>query len=227
VSGDEQAQDNRKARKRAAILDAAGQVFLHNGYVGTSMDEIAAAAGVSKQTVYKHFADKEALFHELITSTVRATGNQVADEQVLAADQPFNEELRAFARHLLHGVMQPGVLRLRRVIIAEASRFPALGRAFYDLGLATTIERLAAALTQFADDGALDINDPRLAAEQLIWLVLSIPLNRAMLLGDDHGVIAEDLDHYADAGVATFLAAYSSSARPQPRLTQNRSRTSR
>jgi AcrR family transcriptional regulator len=230
VSSDEQlerTQDTRTARKRAAILDAAGQVFLQNGYVGTSMDEIAAAAAVSKQTVYKHFADKETLFHELITSTVRTTGHEVADEPVLGGDQKFDEELRAFARHLLHGVMQPRVLRLRRVIIAEASRFPLLGRAFYDLGLATTIEKLAAALTQLADEGALDINDPRLAAEQLIWLVLSIPLNRAMLLGDDHGVNAEDLDRYADAGITTFLAAYSPSPRPKPRLTQNRSRTSR
>jgi AcrR family transcriptional regulator len=231
VSSDEQAlertQDNRTARKRAAILDAAGQVFLQNGYVGTSMDEIAAAAAVSKQTVYKHFADKETLFHELITSTVRTTGHEVADDPVLGGDQPFDEELRAFARHLLHGVMQPRVLRLRRVIVAEASRFPLLGRAFYDLGLATTIEKLAATLTQLADEGALDINDPRLAAEQLIWLVLSIPLNRAMLLGDVHGVNAEDLDGYADAGITTFLAAYSPSARPKPRLTRNRSRTSR
>jgi AcrR family transcriptional regulator len=221
VSRDEQplelTSDNRSARKRAAILEAAGRVFLHNGYVGTSMDEIAAAAAVSKQTVYKHFADKETLFHELITSTVRSSGDEAADEPVLGGDLPFDEELRAFARRLLHGVMQPRVLRLRRVVIAEASRFPALGRSFYDLGLATTIDKLAAALLMLADQGTLEINDARLAAEQLLWLVLSIPLNRAMLLGDDHGVKAQDLDHYADAGVTTFLAAYSPSSHPKPR----------
>jgi AcrR family transcriptional regulator len=210
------------ARKRTAILDAAGQVFLQNGYVGTSMDEIAAAAAVSKQTVYKHFADKETLFHELITSTVHATGHEVADEPVLTGARPFNEELRVFARRLLHGVMQPRVLRLRRVVIAEAGRFPGLGRAFYDLGLAKTSDMLAAALIQLDHEGALDIRDPRLAAEQLIWLVLSIPLNRAMLLGDDHGVEAEDLDHYADAGIETFLAAYSSTAGPTRRPRRNR-----
>jgi TetR/AcrR family transcriptional regulator, mexJK operon transcriptional repressor len=60
----------RAARKRAAVLDAAGQVFLAKGYVGTSMDEIAVVAAVSKQTVYKHFVDKETLFHELIMATV-------------------------------------------------------------------------------------------------------------------------------------------------------------
>jgi AcrR family transcriptional regulator len=51
----------RSARKRSAILEAATTVFLDNGYLGTSMDEIAALARVSKQTVYKHFADKERL----------------------------------------------------------------------------------------------------------------------------------------------------------------------
>jgi AcrR family transcriptional regulator len=218
----EAVNDMRAARKRAAILDAAGQVFLQNGYVGTSMDEIAAAAAVSKQTVYKYFVDKETLFHQLITSTVGATGREAAGEPVLTGDHPFVEELRVFARRLLHGVMQPKVLGLRRVVIAEAGRFPSLGRTFYDLTLARTIDRVGAALTPLADAGALDINNPRLAAEQLIWLVLSTPLNRAMLLGDDHGVDAEELDRYADAGIETFLAAYARSARATRRPARNR-----
>ena len=62
--------EGRSARKRRAILDAATAAFLRNGYLGTSMDEIAALAGVSKQTVYKHFADKERLFSEIVTATV-------------------------------------------------------------------------------------------------------------------------------------------------------------
>jgi AcrR family transcriptional regulator len=190
----------RGERKRAAILDAAGDVFLANGYVGTSMDEIAAVAAVSKQTVYKHFRDKETLFHELITATVLQGAEPDAQVPVLRGERPFDEELRAFARLLLHGVMQPQVLRLRRVVIAEAARFPALGRTFHDLGLARTVASLAAVLP--------GLDDPELAAEHFVWLVLSIPLNRAMLLGDDHGFGPGDLDRYADAGVDAFLAAY-------------------
>ena len=63
--------DRQSTRKRKAIVEAATTTFLENGYLGTSMDEIAALAGVSKQTVYKHFADKEGLFSEVVTSTVR------------------------------------------------------------------------------------------------------------------------------------------------------------
>jgi TetR/AcrR family transcriptional regulator, mexJK operon transcriptional repressor len=190
----------RGERKRAAILDAAGEVFLANGYVGTSMDEVAAVAAVSKQTVYQHFRDKETLFHELITATVLQGAERVDEAPLLPGVRPLAEELRAFARLLLHGVMQPRVLRLRRVVIAEATRFPGLGRSFYDLGVARTVALLAPALA--------DLDDPELAAEHFVWLVLSIPLNRAMLLGDDHGIGPEDLDRYADAGVDAFLAAY-------------------
>jgi TetR/AcrR family transcriptional repressor of mexJK operon len=198
----------RSARKRAVILDAARQVFFANGYVGTSMDEIAAVASVSKQTVYKHFADKETLFHELITSTVLVTAQAVTGDTILPGIESLEDELRAFARHLVHGVMQPEVLQLRRLVIGEATRFPTLGRAFYDLGARRTIGALSAALSRLADAGHLAIDDPELAAEHLNWLVLSIPLNRAMLLGNEWSIPPEDLDRYADAGVATFLSAY-------------------
>jgi TetR/AcrR family transcriptional regulator, mexJK operon transcriptional repressor len=197
----------RAIRKRRAILVAAGEVFLRNGYVGTSMDEIAAVAAVSKQTVYKHFTDKATLFEELITETVRNTDGGPGPT-VEFGDGPIDDELRAFARHLLHGVMQPRVLQLRRLVIGEVSRFPVLGRLFHDLGLATMIDTLATSFARLADQGHLYVEDPRLAAEHFNWLVLSVPLNRAMLLGDDHGVSADDLDHFADAGVRVFLAAY-------------------
>ena len=62
--------EGRSARKRRAILDAARTLFLRNGYAGTSMDDVAALAAVSKQTVYKNFADKQRLFTEFIGSDI-------------------------------------------------------------------------------------------------------------------------------------------------------------
>jgi TetR/AcrR family transcriptional repressor of mexJK operon len=104
--------------------------------------------------------------------------------------------------------MQPRVLQLRRLVIGEAGRFPDLGRTFFERGPGRTIEALAAAFERLAERGLLRLDDPRLAAAHLNWLVMSIPLNRAMLLGEDEPPAQAELDRYADAGVSVFLSAY-------------------
>ena len=194
------------AQKRSTILEAAATVFLRNGYVGTSMDEIAALAAVSKQTVYKHFADKERLFAEIVTATVNEASDPVYEEVLHLQDSGDVEaDLRDLARRQLAKVMQPRLLQLRRLVIGESGRFPELGRAFYEQGPGRTIAALAAAFSRLAERGALRLDDPQLAAEHFNWLVMSHPLNRAMLLGEDS---PGDLDRHADAGVRAFLAAY-------------------
>ncbi len=199
----------RSARKRRAILDAATTVFLRNGYLGTSMDEIAALAGVSKQTVYKHFADKERLFVEIVRSTVDVVSDPVHDE-VLALQQSgdLDTDLRELACCLLEGVIQPRLLQLRRLVIGEASRFPELGRAFYERGVGRTATALAAVFEQLAARGELRIDDASLAAAQFNWLVMSGPINKAMLLGDDKPLLPTEIDRVADAAVRMFLATY-------------------
>ena len=121
---------SRSGRKHRAILEAASTVFLRNGYLGTSMDEIAALAQVSKQTVYKHFADKESLFTAVVTVAVDAAGDPVTAEATALADSDDLEaDLLVLARDQLGKVMQPHLMRLRRLVIGEAGRFPELGRA--------------------------------------------------------------------------------------------------
>jgi AcrR family transcriptional regulator len=201
--------EHQSARKRRAILAAAATVFLQKGYLGTSMDEVAALASVSKQTVYKHFADKERLFAEIVATTVDEVSDPV-HEVVLHLDESGDLEagLRDLARRQLAMVMQPRLLRLRRLVIGEAARFPELGRTFYERGPERTIDALAAVFEQLAERGALDVDDPRLAAAHFNWLVMSIPLNQAMLRGTDEPASPEELDRYADAGVRAFVRAY-------------------
>ena len=202
-------EEGRSARKRRAILEAATEVFLDHGYRGASMDAIAARAQVSKQTVYKHFADKEGLFSEIVRSAVDAAADPVLGEaQRLPDSRDVEADLRHLGRQLLARVMRPPILRLRRLVIGEAGRFPELGRAFHDQGPGRTIAALEIAFERLAALGELDVDDPSLAAAHFNWLVMSIPLNRAMLLGEDEPPGAAALHRYADAGVAAFLRAY-------------------
>jgi TetR/AcrR family transcriptional regulator, mexJK operon transcriptional repressor len=201
--------EGRSSRKRRDILDAATEVFLRAGYLGTSMDEIAARAAVSKQTVYKHFADKQRLFTQIVTNTVDQVSDPVYDEVLHLNDSGDVEaDLRDLARRQLAAVMQPRLLQLRRLVIGEAGRFPELGRTFYERGPGRTIAALATAIERLAARGVLQLDDPQLAAEHLNWLIMSAPLNDAMFHGDDELPTATELNRYADAGVSTFLAAY-------------------
>jgi TetR/AcrR family transcriptional regulator, mexJK operon transcriptional repressor len=202
-------EEPRSVRKRRAILDAATAVFLRNGYLGTSMDEIAALAQVSKQTVYKHFADKERLFEAIVAAAVDAAGNPVLEEvDALAESDDLAADLTAFARGQLGRVMQPRLMQLRRLVIGEANRFPELGRGFYERGAGRSIAGLAAAFERLTAAGLLEVEDPELAATHFNWLVMAAPVNRTMLLGDDAIPSTEELDRYAEGGVKAFLAAY-------------------
>jgi AcrR family transcriptional regulator len=209
TSPDAQLNGRRSARKRRAIVEAATTAFLRRGYRGTSMDEIATLAQVSKQTVYKHFADKERLFTEVVVATVDAASDPVfAAVSELQDSGDLDADLRDLARRELTLVMQPRMMQLRRLVIGEAGRFPDLGRAFYDQGPGRTIAALATAFEQLVRREQLRECDPHVAATQFNWLVMAAPLNRAMLLGDDGPPSAAAIAAWADDGVRTFLAAF-------------------
>jgi TetR/AcrR family transcriptional regulator, mexJK operon transcriptional repressor len=202
-------EESRSARKRRAITEAATTLFLRNGYQGTSMDEVAALAAVSKQTVYKNFADKEQLFSDIVLGI---TGNadrfaQVATTLLQDTDD-LEKDLRELARRYLTSVLQPQVLQLRRLVIGEAARFPELGRAYYARAPERVLATLASLLQDLADRGLLRLDDPLLAARHLAFLILSIPLDKAMFCGDEESFTAAELERFADAGVGVFLAAY-------------------
>jgi TetR/AcrR family transcriptional regulator, mexJK operon transcriptional repressor len=190
-------------------MEAATTVFLAKGDLGTSMDEIAARAAVSKQTVYKHFADKERLFTEIILATIDQVGEPFHAEVITLGDTDDLEgELGVVARRLVAAVMAPDVLRLRRLVIAEADRFPQLGRTYYERGPGRTADALAPHFQRLAERELLRLADPLAAAHQFTWLITSIPLNQVMLCGGAVRFSATDLEGFADSGVGLFLAAY-------------------
>lgn len=204
------AEDGRSARKRRAIIEAATMLFLQQGYQGTNMDDIAAHAAVSKQTVYKNFADKQRLFAAVVLGTTRTAEEFASGIALLLADtQDVQRDLSELARRYLTTVMQPRVLQLRRLVISEAGRFPELARSYYQQAPDRVLAALAASLEQLSQRGLLRVDDPAVAADHFAWLVLGPPLDRAMFCGDDKRLSTADLERAADTAVRVFLAAYS------------------
>ena len=199
----------RSARKHRAILDAATEVFLKSGYLGANMDEIAALSGVSKQTVYKHFTSKEALFIEIVTSMTDDAGDIVRNEVAELDDGgDVAEYLVDYAYRQLTVVLEPRIMQLRRLVIGEVSRFPELAKVLYERGPRRAMAALTTAFERLNDRGLVAIDDPSVAASQFNWLIMSEPLNRAMLLGDAAIPKPAELRRHAAEGVRVFLAAY-------------------
>jgi TetR/AcrR family transcriptional regulator, mexJK operon transcriptional repressor len=200
---------DRSADKRSSILNAAAEIFLNGGFLGTSMDEIAAKARVAKQTVYAHFSNKRDLFAAMVSAlTNQASARVHVGVPEFHEGDDLKRYLTDYAVRQLQIVLTPRIIRLRRLVISEVSRFPELGEALYSGGPGRSIMSLAAIFERLAERGVLAIRNPSLAASQFNWLVMSAPLNRAMLLGDDAIPSASELQKHAAESVQLFLAAY-------------------
>ncbi|WP_220151215.1 MULTISPECIES: TetR/AcrR family transcriptional regulator [Brevibacterium] len=205
----------RSIGNRIAIQDAATELFLQRGYAGTSMDDVASAARVSKQTVYKHFANKDELFSRIILETTAQIDHLVDHvAERLRDPEDLPAALRALARRFAEAVLDPDTLRLRRVVIATAERFPELGASWYENGFERVLATLSQRFAELSAGGQLTIDDPDLAAEHFVGLLLWIPVNRAMFTGAVSPVSPGDLDRIIDQGVGAFLRAYASTDRP-------------
>lgn len=115
-------------RKRQAILSAAQEVFLRDGFAGASMDDLATVAGVSKMTVYRHFHSKEALFEGVL----REICSDVVIGAPVPTDADLREELRILGRAFVSLVSDPDRLKTYRLVMAEAERSSHIARLFYE-----------------------------------------------------------------------------------------------
>lgn len=200
---------DRSTRKREAILEAATELFLSREYAGTSMEDIASAAAVSKQTVYKHFRDKQKLFGEVALGSVVQIGAEFQTEVAGVAEATdVRAALQRLARSYIYAVMNPAVLRRRQLVLREAGRFPDVARKYHESGPRRTMELLANAFGRLAERGELVVADSRLAAIQFAFLVVGEPLDTATFRGLARRRTRQELNALADAGVEVFLAAY-------------------
>ena len=190
--------------KRRQIVKAATWLFLSNGYERTSMDAVATRAGVSKPTVYNHFANKEALFGAIVEQLCDDLMSGIVSAE--AVDQAPRERLTAIGRRFLNIALGADAITLYRIVIAEAPRFPDLAAAFYENGPARVARGLADYFAGETAAGRLDIKNPTGSAEQYLGLLLGQIHLRALLgVGPsaDDGVV-----EHLDSAVEMFLRAH-------------------
>ncbi|BAI99110.1 MULTISPECIES: TetR/AcrR family transcriptional regulator C-terminal domain-containing protein [Sphingomonadales] len=191
--------------KRTHILNVAGRLFLENGFAGTSMGDIAKAGAGSKGTLYTYFDSKEQMFDEFMHSEIEARANLVFElpehtENPAAA-------LRELGVRYLKLTTHPTVSAILRLVIAEASRFPKIGKLFYDGGPKAAHDKLTAFLHRCVEQGHFAIPDVSLAASQFvrlcqadIWLEFLLCVREA----PDSG----EINYLVDSAVEAFAAAY-------------------
>lgn len=193
------------ASKAAEILEAAAELFLEKGFEATTIDDVAARAQASKPTVYRHFDDKQALFAAFIRRQCDLHRCQ------LFAFDPSGDDIRAdltrIARQYVDLIFSPASIAIFRVSIAEAHRFPDLGRAFYEAGPAAGARRMGQVLAGAVARGQLRIDDIDAAAYEFIELCKAEHFYKVQF-GIIPGIDAATRDAVARRTVATFLRAY-------------------
>ena len=174
------------------------------------MDEVAARAGVSKQTIYTHFPNKEVLFQDLVLGNAGRVEEFTAElRKTFDQSDDLATGLRDVARLYTRFVIRREVLRLRRLVLGEAGRFPGLARRYYEMVPERVYQALADLFRELAERGLLSVDDATLAAHHFAWLALGLPMDVAMF---DEGQLPSpaELDRLADAAARVFLAGYAS-----------------
>ena len=163
----------RDLDKLQAILDAASALFLERGIAATTMESVAERASVSKMTVYGHFRDKPSLLSAVFERNIKAI--RLPDLEVGSDPSSSLAQLAEFGERLVSFLTRPEIVRTAWVMAACADENPRLASAFYAAGPGTMLKKVAGFLKSLAERGVLSIDDPELAAEQLIvsWLGLS------------------------------------------------------
>lgn len=191
--------------KRAAILEAAKCLFLRYGYAGSSMDAIAAHAGVSKLTVYSHFTDKETLF----CAAVKARCEEQLPE--LLFELPESASVQTVLLNIARGFNQlinsPESVDLHRLMTSLGAQDPMLAKIFYEAGPQPLLMEMERLLNTADRNGQLRIESAKVAADQFFSLLKGCA-NFRLLIGCGVPQTEAEQEQHAQAAVQMFLRAY-------------------
>ena len=190
--------------KRKAILEAAKLLFVEMGYAGTTMDRIAAAAGVSKLTLYSHYGQKDDLFQQCVVGKCQEhVPDAIYDP---ASRAPLRRRLLTIGTAFVELIMSDEAVKFYRMMAAEARQTGRLGKLFYAAGPQRTLDQFELLLRAAEKKRELKLRDPRRAANHFFSLLQGEHHMRA-LLGERPAPVRELRAHVADV-VEVFLKAY-------------------
>ena len=190
------------ARLRERILESATELLLARGYEATTVEAVAAHARIAKRTFYHRFDDKAALFaavvHQII-NRIRPPANVP-----LIEGATLHEILRRIAGLILRAALSPHALALHRLVTAESHRFPELAQALENDGSTReALDLIGGLLARSLPQSPLSAADREFAAQQFIFMVITVPQRHAMGFGEP--MSAAQLEQWADKVVTLFL----------------------
>lgn len=190
--------------KRDAILVAARELFLRHGADGVSLDVVIRASGVSKATFYANFADRAALLEAIIS---RESKRIVPETGVFSDNGALPDDLVAFGIRLLSFLTHVDMVGFERLIASAARESSDLAERFFEAGPGRSRRTLAARISRAVDAGELEVDDAKLAAEDLVGLWQGM-MRVEMTMGLRTTPTAEALRARAERGVRLFIKLY-------------------
>jgi TetR/AcrR family transcriptional regulator, mexJK operon transcriptional repressor len=164
------------ARRDERLIDVAASLFMERGFEGTSIDAVAEAAGISKPTVYARYRDKGDLFAAVLQGRIQRWLAPLSAAAEAEAGESGSKGLEATLHDLSRGMLAlaltPGAGTLQRILAAQASRFPELAKLAHEEGWLRAVRAIASLLQKFDACGEIRTEDPELAADLFLSLVL-------------------------------------------------------
>lgn len=190
--------EQNKEKKRRAILHAAQNIFLSEGYVLASMDRIAAEAQVTKQTIYRYYPSKVDLFK----ATLQQMGG-ISENSFLAHLREPNtkEALYQFAKDFIHAHLTDEHLAIFRLLVTESAKAPEITNSFFAVGPDDTDVKLSEFFTK-----RLGINNVESTVK--LWTAMLLAHRAAVLIGMDKPSI-QQIETHAKEATNFLLAAHS------------------
>jgi TetR/AcrR family transcriptional repressor of mexJK operon len=193
-------------QKKQQILAAALELFTSKGYEQTNLEKVAAAAGVSKQTIYNHFSDKTALLKECI--------KRRCEEGLITADDldfslPPQQFLRIFTQRFITTLSAEAPLRMNRLCISESDRHPEVGRSYFESGPKPVMQAVSRYLRCATERGELRVEHPDLVAAQITLLLKGLVIDMR-LMELEEWPFKFTQEQFVEETLEMFLRAYQS-----------------